>query len=334
MPRPKSLLIAVSPREAEAFLPPRLQAEIAACAHTVTWFDPTQQDKTTWTETLSTIKPEVIIGCWSTPQFPADLPAQTRYLCYLTGSIRHLVTREHLERGLIVTDWGNSISRYIAEAALLHTLSCLRRTPQITQLMHVDRCWPTPDAVTATLFDRRVGIHGFGRIARELVPLLAPFKCTIDVFAPDVDATTCNAFGITASASLEALFAHNQIVIELAPLNDATRGSVTESLLRLLAPGEVFVNVGRAGIVDEPALLKIAQEGEVLLGLDVFHFEPLPADSPLRSLPNVNLTPHNAGPTSDGRQAAGAHAVANLQAYTLDQPLRGVITPPIFDRST
>jgi phosphoglycerate dehydrogenase-like enzyme len=60
----------------------------------------------------------------------------------------------------------------------------------------------------------------------------------------------------------------------------------------------------------------------------------LPADSGFRGLPNVSLTPHIAGPTTDRRRDAGAFALDNLAAYATDRPLRAVITPAIYDTST
>jgi phosphoglycerate dehydrogenase-like enzyme len=156
----------------------------------------------------------------------------------------------------------------------------------------------------------------------------------ISAYAPDVDATTAARHGIKAAASLEALFADNEIIVELAPLIPETTGIVTEKLLRLIRPGGVFVNVGRGAVVDEAALLRVAQEGKIAVGLDVFSLEPLPADSGFRGLPNVTLTPHLAGPTTDRRRDAGEFALNNLRAYAEDRPMQALITPRVYDTST
>jgi phosphoglycerate dehydrogenase-like enzyme len=156
----------------------------------------------------------------------------------------------------------------------------------------------------------------------------------ISAYAPDVDATTAARHGIKAAASLEALFADNEIIVELAPLIPETTGIVTEKLLRLIRPGGVFVNVGRGAVVDEAALLRIAQEGKISVGLDVFSVEPLPTDSGFRGLPNVTLTPHLAGPTTDRRRDAGEFALGNLRAYAEDRPMQALITTRVYDTST
>jgi phosphoglycerate dehydrogenase-like enzyme len=200
--------------------------------------------------------------------------------------------------------------------------------------MHREGGWKDGRTETASLYGRRVGLHGFGLVSRELIKLLAPFGCAVSAFAPDVDAATEARYGIKRAASLEDLFSHNDIIVELAPLIPATTGSVTEKHLRLIPPGGVFVNVGRGAVVDESALLALAREGHVAVGLDVFTAEPLPADSGFRALPHVSLTPHLAGPTIDRYADAGAFAVKNLHAYANARPLEAVVTPEVYDFST
>jgi phosphoglycerate dehydrogenase-like enzyme len=250
--------------------------------------------------------------------------------------VKRLVTRAHLERGLLVTNWGGSISRTVAECALFHILACLRNASHWAVAMHQPgtAAWKNGFTDARSLFGRSVGIHGFGPVARELVALLKPWGCPITVFAPDATADLARAHGVERAASLEALFAEHQIIVELAPLIPATTRIVDEKILRLIPPGGVFVNVGRGAVVDEVALLKIAQEKKIAVGLDVYGTEPLPADSGFRALPHVGLTPHIAGPTIDRYPDAGAFAAKNLRAYAEDRPLEAVITPEVYDFST
>ena len=322
--------VALTPVELRDFLPEPLNADLRSLAVGVR----TININGSFRAALAAAAPEVLVAGWSTPLLPDSLPPSLRYVCYLAGSVKNLVQRRHLENGLLVTNWGGSISRTVAEGALWHILSGLRRGTQWTLAMHHDRAWKSGDPETASLFGRRVGIHGFGNVARELIALLRPFGCTITICAPDLDADTARQFKVVRADSLEPLFAANDVVVEAAPLNAATRGCVTAALLGRLRPGSVFVNVGRGAVVDEAALVEIARRGEVYFGLDVFATEPLPADSPLRGLRNVSLTPHLAGPTSDRRPDAGAFAVANLRAYAEGRPLQAVITPEIYDAST
>lgn len=330
MSKPSLILAAITPAEMHDFLPEPLLSEVRGFATNFQQLDPTTRSSDEFARALATANPEILIAAWKTPPLPTELPPQLRYVCYLCGSVKRLVSREHLNRGLIVTNWGGSISRIVAEWALFHTLCGLRRASYWSLAMHMQGAWKGSDTATASLFGRRVGIHGFGMVAREFVRLIAPFGCTISAHAPDVDADVAQRWGIRAEPSLEALFATNDIVVELAPLIPETTGVVTEALLRRIPAGGVFVNLGRGAVVDEAGLIAVAREGKVSFGLDVYASEPLPRDHPLRGLPNVMLTPHIGGPTTDRRRDAGAFAVKNLRAHLNGEAMEAVVTPEVF----
>ncbi|MDB6092589.1 MAG: serA 1 [Verrucomicrobia bacterium] len=329
-----SLLVIVTPDEHRKFLPENFLDELRAIAPGFRMLDPTGISPAALAAGIAAANPEVILACWQTPSLPADLPSSLRYVCYLTGSVKRLVTRAQLERGLLLTNWGSSISRIVAECALFHTLSCLRQATRWTFLIHQERGWRDDWEKVGSLFQRRVGIHGFGPVARAFLELVRPFRCEVSVFAPDVDEAIAAEHGVKRAPSLDVLFADNDVIIELAPLIPATLGIVAERHLRLIRPGGVFVNVGRAATVDEAALLRVAREGKIFVGLDVFVEEPLPVDSGFRGLRNVSLSPHIAGPTLDRYVDATAFALRNLRAYARGEKPEAVITPEIYDRST
>ena len=331
-----SILAVLTETELREFLPEPLRQQLRDLAPEFRLLDPTGMDDAAFARELAATNPDVLLGCWKTPPLPESLPPRLRYVCYITGSVKRLVSRSHIERGLLVTNWGGSISRTVAEAALFHILACLRNASHWAIAMHQPGvpAWKNGLTDARSLFCRTVGIHGFGPVARELVGLLKGWNCPVTALAPDLTAELARAYGIERAASLEALFAENEIIVELAPLIPATVGLVTEKHLRLIRPGGVFVNVGRGAVVDEDALLRVAREGRISIGLDVFTTEPLPADSGFRALPKVNLTPHTAGPTIDRYPDAGAFAVKNLRAYADGRPLEAVVTPEIYDQSS
>jgi phosphoglycerate dehydrogenase-like enzyme len=336
MPRLSSLLAVLTPAELRDFLPEPLLAQVRGLAPRFQLLDPTRLSEEEFATELTRHDPEVVLGCWKTPRLPQMLPPGLRYVCYISGSVKRLISPSHLKCGLLVTNWGDSISRTVAEAALFHILACLRQASHWAIAMHQpgSGTWKNGLTDARSLFCRSIGLHGFGSVARELVRLLQPWNCRITAFAPDLAAGCARAHGIERAVSLEALFAENEILVELAPLIPATVGVVTEALLRRIRPGGVFVNVGRGAVVDEAALLRVAQEGRIQLGLDVYTVEPLPADSGFRALPNVSLTPHIGGPTIDRYPDAGEFAVKNLRAYAEDRPLEAVITPEVYEQSS
>ncbi len=330
------LLAVLTPAELREFFPAAHLAALRELAPDFRLLDPTGLSADAFAAELAAIDPAILLACWKTPPLPAALPPRLRYVCHVTGSVKKLLTRDHLDRGLVVTNWGDSISRTVAEAAVFHILSCLRNASHWTLAMHQPgvAAWKNGLTDARSLFCRSVGIHGFGPVARQLVALLRPWQCPVTVFAPDVTAELALACGVGRAASLEALFRDNEIIVELAPLIPATTGVVTEPLLRSIRPGGVFVNVGRGAVVDEDALLRVAAEGKISVGLDVYTVEPLPADSGFRALPRVMLTPHMAGPTIDRYPDAGAFALRNLRAWLAGHPLEAIVTPEIYDRSS
>jgi len=292
---------------------------------------------------LSETQSPILITGWNVSNLPDDLPARApelRYIASSGGSVRWMISRKILEQGILVTNWGDSIGRIVAEHCLLQILAALRQAAYHQITMHVQKGWDDLPWNAQTfsgprsLFGRRVGIHGFGVIANALLKLLRPFDCQVSVYAPHDPPRKFAAAGVAQAASLEALFSENEILVELAPLIPETRGSITWEMLNRLPDGGVFVNSGRGKVVDESALARLALERRVTLALDVFTDEPLPADSPLRGLPNVFFTPHIAGPTADRRVDCGLYALNNVAAYLESRPLLGVVDLWQYDHMT
>src|SRR6266404_8417180 len=281
---------------------------------------------------------DILISGWQTPSLnstlqPVDLKP-LRYVCHLAGTVRKLVPRELIEQGLVVTNWGGSISATVAECTLMLMLMALRRASHWSVAMHRDGAWKNGSSFTQSLLGRRVGIHGFGSISQCLVPMLRPFPPRIQAYSPSMPDAIFSSLGVKRLASLEELFAESDVVVELAAATPENYHIVTENHLRLIPEGGVFVNVGRGCVVDEGGLLRVAREGRLQIALDVFEQEPLSAGSPLRGLPNVTLLPHLGGPTRDRRRDAGALAVKNLRAFLRGEPLDAVVTLEVYDRTS
>jgi glyoxylate/hydroxypyruvate reductase A len=177
-------------------------------------------------------------------------------------------------------------------------------------------------------FDRYAAMQSTATWRGELTPVFTR-EFTIGVLgAGEIGSTVlaaCAAHGfITAGWSrsahdrpLEDFFRDCDVVVDLVPLSDATRGLIGRPELAALGDG-VLINVGRGPTVDTAALTE-ALDGELRAAvLDVFDDEPLPADSPLWSHPKVIVTPHVAG-RSDPVTAAQviAASVAQLSAGEL-----------------
>jgi phosphoglycerate dehydrogenase-like enzyme len=207
-------------------------------------------------------------------------------------------------RGVTVVDTTNASSDPVAEWALgliligLRNAGALFRRLIAGEVLWVDRTpfLTDPGYLGGELRGKTVGLVALGRIGVELVRLLEPFG--VDVVAYDPYATPALASSLDVDLStLDVLMGRSDVVVNLVPLTAETRGLIGRSAIESLRPGAVFVNVSRGAVVDTSALLARLERGDLIACLDVVDPEPLPADSPLRSLPNVFLSPHIAGVT-------------------------------------
>jgi len=286
---------------------------------------------------IAASNPEILVICWDTPKLTAETHAKTpnlKYLVNLAGTVRGLVDRECIEKGLLVSNWGTVIARTIAEAALMMILGALRRVTTTQFHMHVRKGWRRSDVRPMSLFERRVGLHGLGGIARELVTLLKPFGCRIESYSPHAPDETFERLGVVRQPSLRDLYATNDVVSVHAGLTPETRGMVSKDILASMKDGAVLVNTARGAVIDEGALAAELQSGRIHAALDVFEREPPPEDSPLRGLENCMLVPHDAGPTDDRKVDMGRLGLRNLKRYLAGEEPEFVVTLERYDLST
>lgn len=94
----------------------------------------------------------------------------------------------------------------------------------------------------------------------------------------------------------EVLLDGSDVISLHVPLNEETRHLITRDEMHRINRNALLVNTSRGGVIDEMALIEALTHGKIAgAALDVFKHAPLPADSPLRDLGNVILTPHTAG---------------------------------------
>ena len=296
-------------------------------------------DRDQWHASLRAAQPEVLVTCWSTPPLPAHWISSgdcaLKYVCHLTGSVRRLVPREFLVRGGRVTNWGQLAGREVAEHALLLALAALRRMPAWRGYRGVTgAASATVRLRTASLYGRRVGLHGFGHVARSLVDLLRPFGVEVRAYSEGVPDEVMLTQGVAPCASLAELAAFSEVFFECEALTPQSRRSVTTDHFAALPDGAVFVNVGRAQVVDEAALLKEAAAGRIHLAVDVTEHEPPTPDTPLAQFSDVIISPHVAGPTFGTFPRCGDTALQNLVRYLAGGPLLAELDLPAYDRST
>ena len=188
---------------------------------------------------------------------------------------------------------------------------------------------PVPEM--KALRDQTIGVIGFGRIGREVVSRLLPFKGRVLVFDPVVSPADITAAGATP-ATLDEIISTADILTLHCPSTAATRQLINATSLAKMKPGALLINVARGDLVDTPALVQALQSRHLAAAaLDVFDPEPLPADHPLRSLPNVIIAPHIASVSPPAvrklREGAATRATTAVGGQLPPNVVNGITMP-------
>ena len=141
MSKHPTVLVHLRPAERSDFLPPELEAELRGLAERVEIWTAAEPTAAELAERLEALRPEVVLAGWGTPLLPLPAPEYLRYVCYMGGSVKNVVTRAHLEAGLPVTNWGDSVSRTVAEHALFLVLAALRQAAHWSEVLHHEKGW-------------------------------------------------------------------------------------------------------------------------------------------------------------------------------------------------
>ena len=224
-------------------------------------------------------------------------------------------------RGVQVCNAAGLNADAVAEHVMALLLCHYKNICSLNQFMHTGCSAPLPDYHGGELSGRTLGLVGLGHIGRAV-------------------AVRAQAFGLRVlgwsyrpieipggeSVSLSQLFAESDIVSLHVPLKANTRHLIDDAALAQMKPGALLINTARGGLIDEAALVRALQSGTISGAcLDVFAEEPLPADSPLRQLDNVILTPHTAGYPDGPKFHAKRidYFAANIQRWLSGEQLQG-----------
>jgi phosphoglycerate dehydrogenase-like enzyme len=170
----------------------------------------------------------------------------------------------------------------------------------------------------------RVGIIGFGDLARAFRPLVRSFRCPVKVYDPwlperEILLHECTPVG------LDEVLSSSDAVFVFATVTSENQGFLRKREFDLIRPGGIFVLMSRAGVVDFEALTEAAQSGRLKVATDVFPEEPFAKDHPIRRLPDVVLSAHRSGGIQEAFYEIGRMVLADVELL-----LRGL--PPISCR--
>ena len=237
-------------------------------------------------------------------------------------------------QGIVVANAAEYCVPEVADHATALLLALARRVVMMDKFVRAGN-WAGATARTGPmprLSTQTVGLLGFGRIARRVARNLVNMVGDMLAYDPYVNKAQADVYNVRM-ATLDEVLAQADYVSVHTPLLPQTRGLVGAAQLARMKPTAYLINTSRGPVVDEAALIGALQAGQIAgAALDVFDPEPLAADSPLRDLDNVILTPHLAAYSEQSIEDLRAAVTETVSRMLQGEWPRHVMNPTVAPR--
>jgi len=287
-------------------------------------------------ELLSKIKDvDVLITGWGTTPINSEIIESAKNLkiiAHTGGSVGYIIENVVYEKGIRVLSGNNVFAQSVAEGCLCYTLSGLRQIEKYVNIVRSGK-WREDDFKNKGIIGKKVGIVGFGAIAKYFVEMLHLFGTEILVYSGHLTKDDEENLGVRRS-SLNEIFETCDVISLHSSLTAKTEGMINKDLLSKIKDGALLVNTARGALIDEEALIEELKTGRFSAVLDVFKEEPLKVDSPLRTLPNVLPIPHMGGPTIDMREQVVLTLADDLKSFLENKDMKNEIPYEYASRMT
>jgi phosphoglycerate dehydrogenase-like enzyme len=284
---------------------------------------------------------EAIITGWGTPSFSAEALERAenlKIIAHSAGSVKHLfpgdlVARYLVPRGIVVFSANEAIALNVAEATVGLLIMASRRWPDFIFNFRSTGRWRAEGIPTNGQYLRgcTLGIVSASKVGREVMRLLRDWDVKFIVYDPYLSEEEAQQLG-AEKVGLDELFERADHVTVHAPSIPETERMIGRDQLRRMKDGAALVNTARGSVIDHDALYEEVRSGRIVVALDVTTPEPLPPDSPLRSLPNVYITPHVAGAGYYGYFKIGETTLQALRDYFAGKPVHGAVDFSHWDK--
>jgi len=234
-------------------------------------------------------------------------------------------------RGIVLAHTPDVLTESTADTVFALILASARRVVELAEWVKAGqwRASVGPAQFGLDVQGKTLGIVGLGRIGGAVARRAAlGFNMQVLYTNRSANREAEQAYG-ARRVELAELLAESDFVCLQVPLTRETRHLIGANELRAMKKSAILINASRGATVDEAALIEALQNGTIHgAGLDVFDTEPVPADSPLLTLPNVVALPHIGSATHETRHAMALDAARNLVAA-----LDGTLTKNIVNRA-
>ncbi|MGY0390403.1 D-2-hydroxyacid dehydrogenase [Nocardioides sp. WG-D5] len=246
-----------------------------------------------------------------------------RWIHVAAAGVDKLLFPELVDSDVVVTNARGIFDRAMAEFVLGSILAVAKDLHHSHDLQAA-RTWHRRE--TRLISAETALVVGTGAIGRETARLLRAVGMEVRGAGRTARSGDPDFGEVVASADLAAHVGWADHVVVTAPLTAETRGLISKDVLVAMKPGSHLVNVGRGPIVDEEALVSALRDGPLeAASLDVFEVEPLPAESPLWTMPGVAVSAHMSGDYEGWREALARQFVDNAQRWLRGEPLLNIV---------
>jgi phosphoglycerate dehydrogenase-like enzyme len=270
---------------------------------------------------------EFLMGSWVTTAVKlteSDFQAAKRLklIQLMSAGYEHVPLDLAARYGIPVAHFGGSNATVVAESTILLILALYRHLLTLDANVR-GGVWRSGQPDLHELRGKRVGLIGMGYIGRAVADRLQGFDAEVVYWSrtrkPDLD---------LPFVQLDELLRTSDVVSLHVALTAKTRGMIGARELALMKSSALLINTSRGPIVDQSGLLDALQRQTLAgAGLDVLDPEPPPSDSPLLTLPNVILTPHNAGSAVEVWPRVVATCFANIERVARGEPPLHIARP-------
>ncbi len=252
-----------------------------------------------------------------------DAARQLRWIHAAGVGVEPLLFPKVVASQVVVTNAGGVYEQTMAEYAVMLMLQMAKDAVHTWEDQRAHH-WNRRRA--DTLQGRTVLIVGAGAIGRAIARLARALDMITIGVARTGRPGDAEFEAIHGSSELSAVVGRADYVVLVAPLTKVTAEMVDREVLSRMKPTARLINLGRAGLVDEEALLEALRMKRIAgAALDVYWEEPLPPTHPLWDMPNVIVSPHMSGDVSDTHQRFVRSFVDNLYRWQANLPLRHVV---------
>jgi len=244
------------------------------------------------------------------------------WLHVFAAGVDHPIYTEMLARGVRLTTASGTAAVPIAQTAIAGMLMLARNFPYWLERQRERRWEPMRENVPRDLGGQTAVVLGVGFIGREIARLASALGLEVIGIRRSPRGADDPVDEMHPPGRLLEIAPRADWLFIACPLTEETRGLVSAEVVRRLPLGARVINIARGEIVDEAALIDALRGGRVAGAyLDVFQEEPLPPASPLWDLPNVFVTPHNAGASDGTDQRIYALFIDNLARWAKREAL-------------